>query len=267
MLDVSKQSQLQSLVQAVSSVIVVVGPEGGDDAVAAGLGLAAGLQSLQKTTAIISPTPVQPQIPLTDLNKIQTEISPQHALISFAYSETAVDKVSYAISDDNSRFTLTIKPKAGHPPLDLESIKTEYAGASAELVILVGAVTQADLGPIFEQLQALSDEVSVIAVSHTPSQLAALNLTTTDENSLSQMVASILFDLGVRPSATTATNLLSGIEFATQHFQSPTTTPETFEIVARLLRAGGQRPHQAQKKPQNQPIAAQSAALFASDDK
>ena len=60
-------------------------------------------------------------------------------------------------------------------------------------------------------------------------------------SSISELVATLINQSGLRLDQDTATDLLMGIEEGSRDFKGPDVTPETFEIVAQLLRAGGQR--------------------------
>ena len=54
-------------------------------------------------------------------------------------------------------------------------------------------------------------------------------------------MVSLLKESGLGLDTDIATNLLAGIEEASGNFTNPEVTAETFEKVAQLLRAGGQR--------------------------
>ena len=62
-----------------------------------------------------------------------------------------------------------------------------------------------------------------------------------DDPLLSQSAAQILADLRLPVNVDTASNLLAGLEQATNNFQNQSVTADTFEVAAHLLRLGARR--------------------------
>lgn len=248
MLDATKQSQLQDQIEQAQSIIVLLGSNPSNDEVAAALGLTEALKDSGKSVTIAAPRHPQTKLSLIGAEQISTELGNQNLSISFAYSETAVDKVSYHISDDNSRFFLTIKPKKGQQPLDAESVEVGYAGAEADLIVVLGVQELGELGKLHSSYEELYQNTPIVTVGERAAQFGTLQLTLTDEVGVSQLLAGSLFDIGSRLGAAAATNFLAGIESVTGNLQSPKATAETFEVVARLMRAGAERARRQQQE-------------------
>ena len=241
MLDTTKQAQLQELLDTAQSVLVLLGERPTGDECAAALGLTDSLKEAGKAVALAAPKRPQTKLGLIGLEQFSTELGNQNLSISFSYSQEAVDKVSYHISDDNARFFLTVKPKKGSKPLSADSVVVGYAGTEAELIFIIGVQTLAELGALFTANQDLYTATPIVAVGERSAEYGVLQLTMSDEVGVSQLIAGSLLDVGMRPSSIAATNLLAGIESTTGNLQSSKTTAETFEVVARLMRAGAER--------------------------
>ena len=258
MLDATKQSQLQDQVEQAKSIIVLLGSSPSNDEIAAALGFSEALKDGGKSVILAAPRRPKSKLALIGTEHISTELGNQNLTISFAYSETAVDKVSYHISDDNARFFLTIKPKKGEQPLDAQSVQVGYAGAEADLLVVFGVQELSELGELYSEYEELYQNTPIVAVGERSAQFGVLQLTTTDEVGVSQLIAGSIFDLGIRLGAAAATNLLAGIESVTGNLQSPKATAETFEVVARLMRAGAERARRPQ--PEETETRGESAA-------
>lgn len=245
MLDTTKQVQLQELLEKSQSVLVLFGKNPSTDHLAAALGLAESLRDAGKAVTLASPEKPHTKLPLLGLESVTTELGNQNLLISFEYSQEAVDKVSYNISDDNTRFHLTVKPRKGSAPLDAKSVEVGYSGVEADLVFVVGVSELSQLEALYSGNEELYQNTPVVVVGERSAQYGTLQLTLVDEVGVSQLIAGSLLDVGVRPNAVAATNLLAGIESTTGNLQSTKTTAETFEVIARLMRAGAERLKQA----------------------
>ena len=73
-------------------------------------------------------------------------------------------------------------------------------------------------------------------------------------SSVSEVVASLIEEMGVSGDADIATNLLMGIEEGSRQFKGPDVTAETFELIATLLKKGGQRLPERVEKREFSPI-------------
>lgn len=259
MLDATKTAQLQELLENANSIFVIVGSNPSNDALAASVGLYQTLKTAGKDAKLVSPERPRNKFPLPGIDDVTTEVGNQNLCVSFAYSEAAVDKVSYHISEDNSRFFLTIKPRKGEKPLDTESVEIFHTGADADLLFVVGVDELDQLGKLYSDFQELFQNAQIISIHERSSEFAKLNLTLTDEVGISQLMAGSLLDVGYRPSDQAATSLLAGIESTTGNLQSSKATAETFEVVARLMRSGAERLQQVKQQAEVEDDRADSA--------
>src|SRR5690606_36893853 len=72
-------------------------------------------------------------------------------------------------------------------------------------------------------------------------EIGTIKLDASGASSLSEAMAQLLWQLQLSVTQVDATNLLTVIEQSTQNFRSLSTSAETFETVAQLLRQGARR--------------------------
>jgi len=237
---------------ASAQTVVLVYPSGATHeelAVAAALTLT--LQAQGKDMRLVSPQLPESTNSLVGLDQTQTELGHQNLLVSFAYDENKVDKISYHIGEESGKFYLTVKPKKGHQPLDTKSVEFAYAGMEADLLILVGVKTLESLDQLYIGYEELYETMPKIEVNELGQGLSALQITRGSASCLSEAVGHEMVGFGMPIPPEAASNLLAGIEEATGGLSSTAVQAGTFELIASLLRAGGVR----SVKPKNHRLA------------
>ncbi len=97
----------------------------------------------------------------------------------------------------------------------------------------------ADLTRIGKQLAAQFPKIAGNIDHHISNDnFAETNIVLPDTAAACHMLAAFVFDLEIKIDAATARALYAGIVTDTGQFRFPSTTPEVFEIAARLLRLG-----------------------------
>ena len=93
------------------------------------------------------------------------------------------------------------------------------------------------------ELKDKSPNIPTIVIDHHASNQAygKLNLIDINATSVCEIVYKILFDWGVKLDKDIAGNLLAGITGDTGSFRYPFVSAETFEIAAKLMKAGADR--------------------------
>lgn len=229
--------------KSAKSVYVVIGADPTYDMVAAGLVLADLAQSAGKQVQIACPTPMLVEFgSLVGVEKISDKLGNKNLVISMAYQPDQVEKVSYAISEDGQRFNLIISAASGVSALDPSTISYTLTGAESDLVFLIGVENTNDLRELYEKDRLFFDGCFSLSINFSQSQmLARHHLVIRDQSSFSEAVAWMSTHFSYEPKEDMATNLLSGIEDETKGFTSNETSADTFEIVAKLMKAGGVR--------------------------
>ncbi len=233
------ENSFGSIIDSSRSILILLPLKPYFDQVAAGLALYLALRETKETTANC-PSPMLVEFNrLVGVNKVTSELGNKNLAIRFTnYKASDIEKVSYDI--ENGEFRLTVVPKSGFASPKKEQVVFEYSGLSADTIILIGGANET----YFPALSSKDLEGSRIIHLGT----RALSLSgekvmsfAAPASSVSELVATLINQSGLRPDQDTATNLLMGIEEGSRDFKGPDVTPETFEIVAQLLRAGGQR--------------------------
>jgi hypothetical protein len=183
---------------------------------------------------------------LFGVDKIKARIGNQNLVISFNYPEDSLEKVAYDKDPQNQKFHLTIEPKAGFEPLDTSNVEYSYTGSNADLIFIVGATSLEDLGSLYQQEKKLLDDkqkaIVNISSNEKSGQLGTVNLYDPTVSGVCEILVNVLQALNLPIEQDIATNLLSGIESATQNLQN-VTQADTYEMVASLMRLGAKKGH------------------------
>ncbi|PWU24092.1 hypothetical protein C5B42_00770 [Candidatus Cerribacteria bacterium 'Amazon FNV 2010 28 9'] len=224
-------------------VICIIGQNPNFDTVAAALGLASALKTRDIACQVVSKTPMRVEFNrLVGVDTVSEKLGNRNLQVSFPYDENQVEKVSYAISADRTRFNLIIAPKNGNTPMVPNDITFDLVGAEAELVFLFNINSFEDLGEMYTNERQLYDSAMTVGVNFFPIQsFVKCHLDATGTSGMSETVSLLLDGVNVTLDPDSATNLLAGIDIGSGGFRSPTVTADTYEVISRLVRAGGRR--------------------------
>ncbi len=231
-------SRLNEVIQKSLTGAIVLPTNPTVDSVAAATALYLSIHKMGKSVALACSNKVNYQ--LTAADKIQTQLttSGDNLVISFPYSDGAIDKVDYNIQGNN--FNLIITPRQGFPKLEPSQVKYNYSGGSLDFVMVIDAPTLNSLGALFNDNEKQFQGKDIINIDRhlTNSFYGTVNYVNKTSSSISEMVLKILQNLGVEIDRDIATNLYAGIAASTNNFTSYSVTADTFENVATLLRSG-----------------------------
>jgi len=242
-------TELIKQVLTTAKQILVLLPQNPDlDFVAAGLALYLSLTKKGFNSSIGCSTQMTVGFNrLFGVDKIKPRIGNQNLVISFNYPEDSLEKVSYDKDPQNQKFHLTIEPKAGMQPLDINSVQYSYTGSNADIIFVIGCRGLEDLGELYQSEKKLLEDKTKMLVNLSNldrnSQFGRVNLYDPTASCCSEIMLPVLIDLNLPLESDIATNLLAGIETKTNNFTSQLTTADTFEIVAQLMRLGAKKGH------------------------
>jgi hypothetical protein len=236
-------SSIRDLVTNAQTIYIALAEHANYDTVASALALYLSFKNAGKNVQVVCSAPMRVEFSyLVGVDEIQTKVGNRNLLVSFAYDPKSVDKVSYHISEDGSRFNLVIAPSDNAKALDPSTVEYSYTGAAADLVFILGASSFDDLGEVFFNEQYFFESAETISIAAFEGQPFARRMyDTAGQTCVAEGVAELLNGLGFEPTDDVATNLLSAIESSTNRFQSMGMAPETFELVAQLMRNGARR--------------------------
>lgn len=238
-------SALANVLPSAHNVICFLHPQTTYDAVAAALALKLALAVSGKDCQVICEEPMRVEYnALVDIDQVTARAGNRDLVLSFAYNENQVDKVSYNVDETQQRFELVISPKSGHPALDPSTVQFHHAGMAADVIFLFGYHAMDELGVYYQQEKNIIDSAYTVAITQAKvPAFAKLHLQLQpDQLSYAELIYFLArqFNLG-EIKDDIASNLLSGIEYATDRFQQPTILPRTFETCAYLMRQGAHR--------------------------
>lgn len=233
-------SKISQILENQNSLAICLPEKPTVDATAAALGLYLALTKLGKDVSVVCAAQVPQEVSLLGIDKIQTKLGSggDTLVVSFPYSEGAIDKVSYNIEGD--RFNLLIQPRAGFSKLNPDQVNYMYSGGNVGALFVIDSPTLQSLGTLYssDENQFKGKDVINIDRHLTNANYGTLNIVERQAASTSEIVLSILRALNVEIDRDIATNLYSGIVAATNNFTAYSVNANTFESCAYLLKLG-----------------------------
>jgi len=209
------------------------------------------LKAHGKNVVIASPTEVIVELSsLVGIDKVATALSGEKGdlTVSFPYQDGEIEKVSYTLENGS----LNIIVKAGVNGLSFSEKDVQYKRGTGpiEVLFVIGTPRLSDLGNLFDP-EALKSTTVINIDNKTENQgFGEIALVSPASSSVSEQIASLVFSLSLPLELDIAQNLMSGIMFGTDNFQSPKTSVLAFEMAAELLKKGAAR--QTRQKPKQQ---------------
>lgn len=234
------ENSFKSLIEQSGSLVIFLPTTPRLDQVASGLSLYLALKDI-KPVQIISASDITVSFNrLIGVDKISGEVGNKNLVIGFSnYDANGIEKVSYDII--GNQFKLTVIPKQSVTPPKEDQVKISYEGVSADTVLLIGGLTDAH----FPQLASSGlESAKVYHIGTKPLTVDPSKVIYTFSQplaSVSELTFLLLNEAALSIDGDCATNLLMGIEEATQNYKSQEVSADTFEITASLIRAGGRR--------------------------
>jgi len=243
MIDKNQVAQAGSLLKQSKSLLIFLPQNSPLDSLAAGLGLYLSLKAAKKNVQIGCPTPISVSFNrLFGVDKVSDKIGSRNLVISFPHIKESIEEVSTYI--ENQTFNVVISPQKGAQPLNSDKVAFSRQGIEAEVMVVIGARKLEDLGSFYTDGREAFSRAQIICVANYPNgtPFGTINLVDAQISSCSEVIARLLRKEGFSVKGDIATNLVAGIESATNNLQFKTTA-ESFEIIAWLMRQGGKRGH------------------------
>lgn len=235
---------LTSLVSSANSILIVLPDKPTFDETAAAASFYLSLRAV-KDTGIFCLNPMTVEFNrLIGVDKISSELGNKNLTITFdGYPAENIERVSADV--DGAEFKLTVIPKTGFVAPAKNQVNLGFSGMAADLVILTGGDSLSRFSVVGSPDLAGARLVHVGTESLTPVPGREIFALIQPASSVSEAAAAVLKSGGFLLDADIATNLIAGIEEGSDHFGKEGTSAETFDVFARLLRAGGQRGQKA----------------------
>lgn len=239
-----------SLIESATSILVLLPQKPNFDQVAAGLSFYLSIFD-RKSTTISCGSPMMVGFNrIIGINKITSEVGNKNLTLKFiGYEASNIEKVSYDII--NGEFNLTVVPKVGFTAPGKEQIEVGFSGLSADLVVLIGGMTDEDF-PILASSELTVSKIVHIGTHSFNSTREVLSFAKPGA-ATSELIANLIKETGGSIDPDIATNLVMGIEEGSSNFSGAEVTPDTFETFAYLLRNGGKRQSRTKLSPMGFP--------------
>lgn len=227
-----------SVLKRTNSGAIVLPANPSIDAVAAATTFYLAISKMNKNIALICDSAVS--FDLMAVEKIKNEflVAGDNLVVSFPYSDGAIDKVDYNIQGNS--FNLIVTPRQGYPKLDPNQVKFSYSGGNLDYIITIDAPSLNSLGQIYVNNQAQFQGKELINIDRhlTNTSFGTINYLNKTTSSVSELILALIQQLEIEIDRDMATNLYAGISAATNNFTSYSVTADTFEKIASLLRMG-----------------------------
>ena len=236
-------SQIKTSLTSAQNIVIITKENTSLDSLAGALALYLSLKNSRKNVSIISPTNLTVEMSdLIGVDEVKKDFGGKNIVISWDYSDGAIEKVSYNI--ENKRFNLIIQPRE-NSNFDITADKIDFrkSGINADLIIIVGVDKLSTLNTLYTQEQEMYSKVNTINLDNNISNenYGKINLISPLSSSISELIGSIIIESGLIADQDTATNILTGIDTTTGNLTSDNLKAEIFEITAWYLKHGGVR--------------------------
>jgi hypothetical protein len=230
--------RIQEIITKCRSLVIIVPPNASIDAIAASTSLYLALNKMGKSVSLVCSQ--KPQSGLVASDKFQNIIGAggDSLMVSFPYTDGAIDKVDYNIQGET--FNLIVTPRPGFQKLQPNQVNFSYTGGLVDMIITIDAPTLSSLGTIYTDNQSQFTGKDIINIDRhlTNSYFGTVNYVNKTISSISELILSVMKTLGVEIDRDMATNLYAGAAASTNNFTSYSTNADTFEHIATLLRLG-----------------------------
>lgn len=247
----SQLTELKNLLPSAKNILIALPANASIDQLASGLSLFLTLEASGKQVNVVCDDNikvgqaylfgvdhVQKTLPSTDGGNLTITLE------SVAASDNtvpALEKLDWYAENNNLNLVFHVLPGQTFQPA---KIVPKYQGSGFNLIFVVGAVNLNALGVVYSQnTQAFSGtHIANIDNQVANSGFGQTNVLDTNASSVSEIMATLITDLGYTLDADSASNLLAGIFEATNNLTNPKATADTFVAVANCLRVGGRKP-------------------------
>lgn len=229
-----------SLISSAKSILVLLSDKPSFDQVAAALSLYLSLRGI-KDAVVSSPKPMTVEFNrLVGVDKITQGLGNKNLTIRFKdYPAENIERVSADV--EGSEFKLTVIPKTGLTSPQKEQVELSSSGVISDLVILVGGGSDSDFSSLNTEDLSGAKIVHIGIKQLLASSNKAIVSFTLPVSSLSELATILIKEGNLTLDGDSATNLIAGIEEASNNFTGEGVSADTFEVFAHLLKSGGVR--------------------------
>lgn len=261
--------QIKSSLSSAQNIIIITKENTPLDCLAGALALYLSLKNSRKTVTIVSPSDLTVEMSdLIGVDEVKKDFGGKNIVISWDYSDGAIEKVSYNI--ENKRFNLIIQPRE-NSNYDITADKIDFrkSGMNSDLIILIGVDKLSTLKTLYTQEQEMYSKVNIINIDNNVSNenYGKVNLVSPLSSSISELIGALLIETGITTDQDAATNILTGIDTITNNLSDDNIKAEVLEIAAWCLKNGGIRLLTSKKADGSKTTVVSSQTIKKNSDK
>lgn len=253
----SQLTELKNLLPAAKNILIAIPTNASIDKLAASLALFLTLENAGRQVSIVSDDTIKVgQSHLFGIDHVQKNMPSTEGgnlsltLEGVAASDNtvpALEKLDWYAESNNLNLVFHVLPGQSFQP---SRIVPRYQGSGFNLIFAIGAVNLNALGNVYTANSQSFSGTHIVNIDNqaSNSSFGQTNVLDTNAASVSEVMASVITDLGFNLDADTASNLIAGIFEATNNLADQKATADTYMAVANCLRAGGRKP-QSQSLP------------------
>lgn len=257
-MDNTTLQSIQDSIQKSKIIAVTVGSNPSIDEMGSALALFLSVKEMGKNVSVYSASePIVELSNLVGIDKVKTRFEGEGAdlVVSFPYKEGEIEKVSYTIENNY----LNIVVKAGEQGLSFSEQDVKYTrgsgvGGQIDLLFVVGTQRLSDIQQIFNPEVMKDTTIINIDNKHDNQGFGDIVLVSPRFSSVSEQVTQLLGELRTPINNDIAQNLLDGILYSTENFQSAKTSYLAFEMAGVLMRQGAFRSQLPPVRQDRQPV-------------
>ncbi len=241
--------EIQQKIDESSSILIVLPALHSIDSISAGLSFYLSLQKYvdqsEKSKSITLASATDPTVAyqrLYGVGNITRNVGSKNLVISLKTAHDNIEKIS--VDEGASDFNIIVETKSGVPRLEQKDIEYSYRGLHADLIIAIGLSNAESAGNLYNQNPSLfADRDSIIISGDMRGQaFGSINVVEQQASGTSEIVSKLIRFLKFPVDGDLCTNLIAGIEAATNNFAAKTNA-DTFAAIAWCMKEGGRRNH------------------------
>lgn len=235
--------QVKAKLDQAGPILVLFGQRSGIDEVASALALYLSLKEQGRDVTIASPVELRAEFSrLVGLDEISNSVSNRDLVIGFPGFDFAnIEKVTHNEGADEV-FELVIQPKKGIKPPDKKQVSLSYRGGRADLIFTVGVNRLTDLGQIHQSESKLFTDATVVALGRAGNpDYSEFSIFDNAASSVAEVVNSFMQEMEWSIKEDVASNLLAGLDHATNRFSHPQISAQAFLTAGKLIQSGAKR--------------------------
>ncbi len=256
-------NQIKQLLQQAKQILVVMAANADVDAIAAGLALFLSLKQAQKDVAIATESTMlvghTNLFGVGDVKDGMPQAGGGNLILTLGGvaengTAPALQRLDYSTTGSDLNLIFHVLPGKEFKPT---FIAPKHEG-NFDLIFVLGSNDLSNLGKIYTENQPTFQGAQLINIDKTSTNAlyGQVNLVDDNSSSISEMVATILFDLQLPVDGDIASNILNGIYAGTQNLQNG--GADTFSVIAESMKRGGKRSDQGGQPAQpvvQEPVA------------